>query len=218
MTTRSPGLYAAFVLFAVGMVLRTVFAFWHPSLAMLDFENLSPMREEWWAMHFFAGAPGALLTFTAFPVLAYALCRERGSVLAAVGGAVTVTGIVFFAQGIAAEGVTYGYVLNTAALPGEQGEQLLRYITDHAELSQIGIFGGLTVTSAGIVALLAALWLARAVPRWLLVTPVLGLVGDLVLPLQLFSLELALFDLLTQGVPVVAIAVLALRATARVPS
>ncbi|GAA0999809.1 hypothetical protein GCM10009555_101420 [Acrocarpospora macrocephala] len=207
----APGLYVTFVLFIVGMVLRTVFSLWHPSLAMLDYENLSPIREQWWAMHIFVGAPGALLAFASFPVLAYALCRARGSVVAAVGGAVTVTGIIFFGQGIAAEGVTYGYVLNTAALSGEQGEKLLTYITDHAELSQIGIFGGLAVTSLGVLVLLAALWLARAVPRWLLVLPVIGLVGGLALPFAPFSLELGLFDIVTQDVPLVLIAVLALR-------
>ncbi|MEV1204104.1 hypothetical protein [Microbispora rosea] len=207
----SPGLLAAFVVFAVAMVLRAAFAFWHPDLAALDYENLSPIREQWWAFHFFVGAPGAILAFVAFSILAWSLCRGRASVVAAIGAPIMVVGTVLFGQGIAGEGITYGYVLNTAALQGERGEALLSYITGHAELSEIGIFGGMALTALGAAVMMAALWFSRTVPRWLPVVPVAGFVLGLVIPLEMFSTERALFDLAVQEAPLVAVAVFALR-------
>jgi len=205
-TRAHPGLVAAFAVFLVGMVMRAEFAFWHPSLDALTYADLAPIRAQWWAQHVFVGAPGSVLTFAAFAVLAYQIGRK---VLAAAGGVLATVGAVAFGLGIAGEGVTYGYVLDPAAVPAPQGAATVAYIADHGELSQLLIFGGQILTVLGVLVLLVAVWLARAVPRWLLALPLAGLALAQVLPLAPFTTGAVLLELVFQAAPLVAIAALA---------
>jgi hypothetical protein len=149
---------------------------WHPEFppdGTFDYDVVSPIRDTWWAFHFFGGV-ALVMQSVAFIVAVCILARSRGLGWGLVGAVVYVLGTALFSAGIAGEGVAFAYATDPAAVPEPQGTQLLEYMGQHSELYVAGVLPGLALTTVGTVALCFALLRAGTI-HWTI--PFVLLVG-----------------------------------------
>ena len=166
----------AFVGLVIGTIGDRVLGFWHPepdSAGAFSYRFVSGMRDTWWGMHFF-GSMAVSLEAVTFAALVLVLIRDRGVRWAATGAALLTIGGLFFAAGLAGEGVVDATAVDPTALPPATGARLLAHVEDNPERYLVGILPGLALTTLGIVVIAVALWRSGLMARrW----PVLLVVG-----------------------------------------
>lgn len=180
-TTRIP-LITLYGLLVLGVALRFVFLVTHPPLDhyIFDYDAISPIRDQWWLFHFYGAGFGFILGFGAFSVIVAILCLRRGAVLAALGGVVTTAGAILSALGFAAEGVAWAYATDPRVIDPVEGAKLLEKFGEYPAMIDEPILLGFLLVPIGVLIQLVALWVARAVPRWLLVATVVVLLLEVV--------------------------------------
>lgn len=159
-----------------GAVGKVVFLGWHAPFdkdETVPYGEFLPLRDAWWAVHFFAGAAMAL-GFIALAVAACLLARRRGAAWATAGAAVMIPGSLLLGAGLAGEGVAFGYAANPAAVPAAQGTDLLAYMFEHAGPYLVGILAGLALVTIGGLLIAVGLIRARSVPLWVPISLIIG--------------------------------------------
>jgi len=167
---------------ALGAVVVAILVLWQPwgERDALGYADIAPHRDAAWL--------GAMADGLAFAVVGIALglavCRlapARGAVWANAGAVMTTLGGVAFCAGMVSFGSFAWYATDTAAIPAGPGEALMSYVEDSpGHILGVQMVGFLLFT-LGSLALMVALWRARAVPRWLPVAFLVLTVGTFAL-------------------------------------
>lgn len=171
-----PALRLAFAGLVIATIGDRVLGLWHPEPdadGAFSYHLVSGMRDTWWGMHFFGSMAVSLESFT-FAALVLVLVRRRGARWAAIGATLLTVGGLFFAAGLAGEGVVDATAADPAALPRGTGARLLAHVEDNPQRYLVGILPGLALTTLGILLLAVAIWRSGLMARrW----PVLLAVG-----------------------------------------
>jgi len=201
-----------FALLAVGAVARFVFVATHPPVDhhLFEYETIAPMREQWWLLHFYGAGFGFILAFGSLAILTVIACR-RTRVLATVGGVIATLGAILTALGFAAEGVTWAYATDPKVIDPDAGAALLHNLGEYPAMIDDPILTGFLLIPIGVLLQLVALWIARAVPRWLVYTTLGVLVlSQLPLPTVVIGVTTAL-----EALVLIALGALTTRTTLR---
>ncbi len=184
-TTYRPIAGTLLALLIVGLGLRASFLLWHPPFDadLYDYDTIAPIRDDWFAMHFFAGAPGVLLAFGSFGMLAVLIVGggRVGRLLAIVGTLIASMGAMLFAFGLAAEGAAWSWATNPDVIDPAAGAALLRGI-EGEPLTPLILLGSSILIPLGVLIVLAALLVSRRVPRWLIIATVVILLASALIP------------------------------------
>jgi hypothetical protein len=197
--------WTAFGVLITATLVERALTLWHPEVPAddtFDYDAVAPIRDIWWALHFFGGI-AVVMQAAAFVVAVCLLARGRGSRWALGGAIIYVLGAAAFGTGIAAEGVAFAYATDPAAIPVAQGSQLLNFMGEHSALYLAGILPGLALTALGMVALCIALLRARTIPR---VIALMLLAGTAIQLILTFGVVAFLISTVTVTVPMLAIA------------
>lgn len=195
----------------LGAVAVAAVALWQPwgERDHFGYADLAPHRDAAWLGSVIDGLGFAALAIT----LGLAVCilaPARGSTWANIGAVVTGFGGVAFCAGMVSFGSFAWYATSTDAIPADSGTALITYtVNNPGHMMGLQMAGFLLVTLGSLV-LMAALWRARSVPRWL---PI----GYLVLTVGLFALGGVALNIVQaiQTLSLVVIAFYALRAAGR---
>ena len=117
----------AFVGLVIGTIGDRVLGFWHPepdSAGAFSYRFVAGMRDTWWGMHFF-GSMAVSLEAVTFAALVLVLIRDRGVRWAATGAALLTIGGLFFAAGLAGEGVVDATAVDPSACRRQPGPDCL---------------------------------------------------------------------------------------------
>lgn len=185
----------------VGLVLGTigdrVLGLWHPEPDdgdQFSYGLVSGMRDTWWAMHFFGGMTVSLGAVT-FSALVLVLVRARGLRWATAGAVLLTLGGLFFAAGLAGEGVVDVTAADPAALPRATGAGLLDHVESNPERYLVGILPGLALSTLGVLLLAVALWRSGRVGRFWPVLLAVGVVTSAAAPFGLVAWALSTVSL-----------------------
>ncbi|HEU5110088.1 MAG TPA: hypothetical protein VFT95_16220 [Micromonosporaceae bacterium] len=197
------------VILAAGAAAIAAVVLWQPwgERDHLSYADLAPHRDAMWWGTLIDGLAFAAVGVT----LAIAVCglvpARRGAALATVGAVLTGFGGVAFCAGMVAFGSLAWYVTDPGVVPPENGTTLMTYIEDNPGHVMGAQMAGFLLYTLGSLLLMAALWRARAVPRWL---PI----GYLLLTVGLFALDGVALNIVqaAQTLLLVPIAVYAVRA------
>lgn len=179
---------------AIGALGSALLGLWHPepdSGDAFSYAQLQPIRDAWWAYHFF-GSVVVVLAGLGSAVAACLLAPTRGRIWATVGAVVLVAGSALFAAGLAAEAALFAYAADPAALPADAGTALMSYVGAHPERYVVGTGLGGVLLTLGPVVVAVALWRARSVPIWVPVALVFSNVAAFFVPFGLVGFALAL--------------------------
>lgn len=141
----------------------------------VPYTEMAEHRDTWLTVHFWLGP---LLGF-GFVVLGLAtmrLLRDRAAILGTVAGALLLVGGVGFAVGLACEGVLYYAATDADALDPKVGAVLLQHLMEielYFPILGIGIAG----VSLGCLLAAIGLVVSKAVPVWVPILLVIGVVG-----------------------------------------
>ena len=138
---------------------------WYPDPAEGDqytYAEIQPIRDAWWAWHVFAGA-SLVLNVCGSALAGWLLARNRGAVLATVGGSLMWLGAGFYAVGVG--GLASAFYFGTA-LDEASGARMLESAQDDFAHFWGPPVAGAALTALGTIMLAVALWRARTVPRW----------------------------------------------------
>jgi hypothetical protein len=194
----------ALVVLVLATIAERALTLWHPDVpadGTFDYDVVAPMRETWWAFHFFGGV-AVVMQSVSFVAAVCLLTRSRSVSWALAGATAYVLGAAAFGAGIAAEGVAFAYATDPAAISSPQGAQLLTFMGEQAGRYVVGILAGLVLVSLGTVALCIALLRTRAVPWIIPLVLLAGTVANVVLP---FGFPAFLISTATITAPMVAI-------------
>lgn len=132
----------------------------------LGYADIAPHRDAAWLGAVIDGF-GYAAVGIALGLAVCALAPGRGSTWATVGAVLTGFGGVAFCAGMISFGSLAWYATSTEAIPAASGTTLMSYLeSDPGHLLGVQMAGFLLVTVGSLV-LMAALWRARSVPRWL---------------------------------------------------
>ena len=130
------------------------------------YADIAPVRDAIWTAMFIDALAFATLAITLAMSVAL-VARARGARLATIGAFITVAGGVLFAMGAFAFVALGWLVTDTAVLPAADGARVLEAaMTEMTHVALPQALGFLLYT-LGTLILAAALFRARAVPRWL---------------------------------------------------
>ncbi|GIJ73436.1 hypothetical protein [Virgisporangium ochraceum] len=155
-------------LLALGAVVVAAMVLWQPwgERDAFSYSDLAPNRDAGWLGSVLDGLALGVVGVTAGLVVCL-LVPARGAAWATVGALLTGLGGVAFAAGIVAAGTVFWYATEPAAIPADAGTALLSFAEDNpGHLMGLQMAGFLLFTIGSLV-LMAALWRARSVPRWL---------------------------------------------------
>jgi hypothetical protein len=159
-----------------------------------DYADIAAARDATFASDIVDGL-GFAIAGVALAISVCVLARARGAAWANVGAVLmTLAGMLFAATEIAWGTLTW-YATAPDALPVESGGALIRYLehnTGHVDGLQVPAFLAYNV---GALLLCAALWRARAVPRWLPIAITVLTVAQFVTPQSLANVEEAVLML-----------------------
>jgi len=168
------------VAMVLGVLAKTAFLVWHAPYdkdEVVPYDKVLEVRDAWWFSHYLGG-PAMGLGFVVFGLGAAMLLRRGpGSRLAAVGAAFNFVGGIGAAAGLAAEGATYHYATNTAAVPESAGAPLLHYMFTHSTHINLLLLIGLAAMAVGSILIGVGLWRAHAVPVWVPLALIVGTLG-----------------------------------------
>lgn len=163
---------------SLGALAVAVVVLWQPwgERDQLGYADIAPHRDAAWLGTLVDGLGYAAIGI-ALGVAVCMLAPGKGSVLAGIGAVMTGLGGVLFCAGMVSFGSFAWYATSTDAIPAEAGTALMTY----AEESPGHILGtqmaGFLLVTLGSLVLMAALWRARSVPRWLPVAYLVLTVG-----------------------------------------
>ena len=168
------------VLGAVGYVLFLyLHASWERS-EMVPYAEMVEHRDTWLTAHYWLG-PLAGLGFVVLGLAVMRLLPTRASMLGSIAGVLLLVGGLGFAAGLACEGVLYYAAADPVALDPEAGAALLGHLME-TEL-YFPIFGvGIAGISLGCLVAAAGLVVSKAVPLWVPILLVVGVVAMAVAP------------------------------------
>ena len=175
---------------------------WHPGPERndLSYAAIAPVRDAAWTAAVVDHVGFVVAAFT-LGIAVCVLAPARGATWANLGAALAAVGGILFGGGVFAYGVLSWYATAVEAIPVESGTALMTYFADNpAHLSGPQIAGFL-VFNLGTLLLVAALWRAGSVPRWLLVVWAVLTVG------QFAGLPGRVLDLVQVGVMTIFIAI-----------
>lgn len=167
---------------ALGAAVVAVLVLWQPwgERDALGYADLAPHRDAAWLGSLADGLAFAVVG-TALGLAVCLLAPARGAAWANVGAVMTTLGGVAFCAGMVSFGSFAWYATDTAAVPSGPGEALMSYVEDSpGHMLGVQMVGFLLFT-LGSLALMVALWRARAVPRWLPVAYLVLTVGTFAL-------------------------------------
>jgi hypothetical protein len=168
------------VLGAVGYVLFLyLHASWERS-EKVPYAEMVEHRDTWLTAHYWLG-PLAGLGFVVLGLAVMRLLQTRASILGSIAGVLLLVGGLGFAAGLASEGVLYYAATDPDALEPEAGAALLGHLME-TEL-YFPIFGiGIAAISLGCLVAAIALVISKAVPLWVPILLVVGVVAMAVAP------------------------------------
>jgi hypothetical protein len=196
--------WTAFAVLTLATIIERALTLWHPDFPaddIFDYDVIAPMRDTWWAFHFFGGI-ALVMQAVAFVVAVCLLARSRGVGWALAGATTYILGAAAFGVGIASEGVAFAYATDPAAMPAVQGAPLLTFMGEHADRYVVGVLAGLALTSVGAVALCGAL-LRAATLHWII--PTVLLTGTLANVVLSFGVVAFLISTATVTIPMLVI-------------
>lgn len=201
-----------FTLLVLGVLMRATFLLWHPPFDtdFYDYETMAGLRESWFVMHFFVGAPGVVIAFVTFGMLAVTLASTGrvAQTLALAGTLVASAGALLFGFGLAAEGVVWQWTTDPAVIDPASGAALLRGIEAAPLTTPLIMLGSAVLIPLGVLLLLVAMLIARTVPRWLLIaTFAILIIGAVVPPVPM----VAAVSVALQSIALIAIGFFAVR-------
>lgn len=168
------------VLGAVGYVL---FLYLHASWERgerVPYAEMVEHRDTWLTAHYWLG-PLAGLGFVVLGLAVMRLLQSRASILASIAGVLLLVGGLGLAAGLASEGVLYYAASDPDALEPEPGAALLGHLM--ATELYFPVFGiGLACIGLGCLVAAIALLISRAVPIWVPILLVVGVVAMAVAP------------------------------------
>jgi hypothetical protein len=168
------------VLGAVGYVL---FLYLHASWERgerVPYAEMVEHRDTWLTAHYWFG-PLAGLGFVVLGLAVMRLLQSRASILASIAGVLLLVGGLGLAAGLASEGVLYYAATDPDALEPEPGAALLGNLM--ATELYFPVFGiGLACIGLGCLAAAIALLISKAVPIWVPLLLVVGVVAMAVAP------------------------------------
>jgi hypothetical protein len=168
------------VLGAVGYVL---FLYLHAPWErgeLVPYAEMVKHRDTWLTVHYWLG-PLAALGFVVLGLAVMRLLQTRASILGSIAGVLLLVGGLGFAAGLASEGVLYYAAADPDALEPEAGAALLGHLME-TEL-YFPLFGvGIAGISLGCLVAAIALVISKAVPLWVPILLVVGVVAMAVAP------------------------------------
>jgi hypothetical protein len=208
--TRARAAIVAAVL-TLGAIAVAAVVVWQPwgERDHLGYADLAPHRDAAWLGTLFDGLGYAAIGI-ALGLAVCMLAPGRGSTLAATGAVMTGLGGVAFCAGMVSFGSFAWYATSTDAIPADAGTALMAYAEDNpGHILGVQMAGFLLFTLGSLV-LMAALWRARSVPRWL---PI----GYVLLTAGVFALSGVALNLVqaVQTLSLLAVAFYAARAASR---
>jgi hypothetical protein len=169
------------VLGAVGYVLFLyLHAPWGRGGELVPYAEMVKHRDTWLTVHYWLG-PLAALGFVVLGLAVMRLLQTRASILGSIAGVLLLVGGLGFAAGLASEGVLYYAATDPDALEPEAGAALLGHLME-TEL-YFPVFGiGIAGVSLGCLVAAIALVISKAVPLWVPILLVVGVVAMAVAP------------------------------------
>lgn len=147
---------------------------------MVPYAEMVKHRDTWLTAHYWLG-PLVGLGFVVLGLAVMRLLQTRASMLASIAGALLLVGGLGFAAGLASEGVLYYAATDPDALEPEAGAALLGHLME-TEL-YFPVFGiGIAGVSLGCLVAAIALVISKAVPIWVPILLVVGVVAMAVAP------------------------------------
>jgi hypothetical protein len=196
-------------LLALGAVAVAVVVLWQPwgERDHLGYADIAPHRDAGWLGSIIDGL-GIAAIGIALGLAVCMLARTRGSALANIGAVLTAFGGVAFCTGVVSFGSFAWYATDIGAIPADSGAALMRHVEENPGHMMGLQMAGFLLFTLGSILLMAALWRARSVPRWL---PI----GYLVLTIGVFALGGVALNIVqaVQMLSLVVVAFYALRAT-----
>jgi hypothetical protein len=193
----------------LGAVAVAVLVLWQPwgERDRLGYADIAPHRDAGWLGSIIDGL-GIAAIGIALGLAVCMLARARGSALANIGAVLTAFGGVAFCAGIVSFGSFAWYATDIGAIPADSGAALMSHIEDNPGHMMGLQMAGFLLFTLGSILLMAALWRARSVPRWL---PI----GYLVLTVAVFVLGGVALNIVqaVQMLSLVVVAFYALRAS-----
>lgn len=178
--TRAVLILVGTVLGAIGWV---VFLFQHQDWErgeIIGYDVMAGVRDAWFTAHYWWG-PMMGLGIAVTGLAVSRLLRRKGSIWGTVAGALLFVGGFGFGVGLASEGISYFVVTDPQTLDPAAGAPLLAHLM--ASQAYFPIFGiGLAGFSLGLLIAAAGLVVTRAVPIWVPVLLVIGVVCTAVIP------------------------------------
>ncbi len=168
------------VLGAVGYVLLLILHAPWERAEMVPYAEMAEHRDTWLTAHYWLG-PLAGLGFVVLGLAVMRLLQTRASTLASIAGVLLLVGGLGFAAGLASEGILYYAATDPDALEPQAGAALLSHLME-TEL-YFPVFGiGIAGVSLGCLVAAIALVISKAVPLWVPILLVVGVVAMAVAP------------------------------------
>lgn len=176
-------LVALYAILLTALVGRVVFTAWEPPFdGTIRYDEIRPIVDAYWPMNLYLGGPAYLVGFVATAVFVVFLARGRTAVVTLVGAALVGLGGTVFALVITAETLPFAYAADPAVLPEAEGRALFDVLNAHLGLLLPALVGGMAAVAFGVLLVLVAAGISRALPRWFVVVGLVYLVLFVVLP------------------------------------
>jgi hypothetical protein len=141
------------------------------------YSELAPLRDAIWTAVFIDAVAFATISI-ALALAVAMLTRTRGARLATVGGVMTMLGGVLFAMGMFAFGAFTWHVTDSSVVPVDVGTRALEAVVASPEHLLLPQLLGFLLVTLGSILLFIALLRSRAVPRWLPIAMLVGVVAQ----------------------------------------